>query len=143
MEKPLKNAVALVIYASDGSRILIVKRPVDDDILPGVYGLPAGSLREGESWGEAARRAAREKLGVEISIKKEIGQDEADRGNFISRMREYEVEIVGGEPRVPQPVAGITQYSEWRWGEAKALEDAARKGSLCSKIYLQHGDKTS
>ena len=46
--------------------LLLVRRPDDDDDLPGVWGLPAASLAEGESEEDAVRRAGREKLGVEV-----------------------------------------------------------------------------
>ena len=45
--KPLKRSVSLVIEGPAG--VLLVRRPDDDDSLPGLWGLPAASLREGES----------------------------------------------------------------------------------------------
>ena len=43
----MKRSISLVIEGSGG--ILLVRRPDDDESLPGVWGLPAASLRAGES----------------------------------------------------------------------------------------------
>ena len=43
----MKRSISLVIESPAG--ILLVLRPDDDESLPGVWGLPAASLREGES----------------------------------------------------------------------------------------------
>jgi hypothetical protein len=50
-------------------------------------------------------------------------------------MRDWEAEIVSGNPAVPQPGPG-TQYDELRWGDATELVPAARAGSLCCRILL-------
>ncbi len=70
--KPIKNAVAFVIYSPDGTKILAVQRPFNDENLPGIWGLPAGSLKENESYEEAVLRAGREKLGVQLQIVKPV-----------------------------------------------------------------------
>ena len=65
--KLIRHAVAYVIYRpGDMTRnsFLIVKRPDDDPDLPGVWGLPAVSVRDDESFELAIRRAGRQKLGV-------------------------------------------------------------------------------
>lgn len=134
--KPVKYAVALVIDQPDGPGLLVVQRPPDDDRLPNVWGLPAGSRREGETSEEAAVRAGREKLGVELRIRRKLGEGELDRGDHVLQMDEYEVVILSGEPAVPQPIPGVTQYVQWRWGGPDNLTEAAREGSLCSRIYL-------
>ena len=53
--KPIKRSVAFVIYSEDRTRFLIVRRPPDDDSLPNVWGLPAGSLKESETSEESTR----------------------------------------------------------------------------------------
>jgi ADP-ribose pyrophosphatase YjhB (NUDIX family) len=129
-----KQSVSLVIEGHGG--VLLVRRPDDDDSLPGVWGLPAASLREGESEVEALRRAGREKLGVELELLGPIGEDEAERdGNRIA-MRDWAAAIAAGEPAVPQEGAG-TQYVDCRWGEAAELAPAARAGSLCARVLLR------
>jgi hypothetical protein len=115
-----------VIDGPDG--LLLVRRPDDDEDLPGVWGLPAVSLAPGESEEEAVRRAGRDKLGVEVSPIRAVGVDRTMTG--------WEAAIVTGDPSVPQP-GPHTQYTDLRWGEPSALVPAARQGSLCCRVLLR------
>lgn len=136
----IKNSVAFVIYDKDRRRLLIVKRPPEDDKLPNVWGLPAGSLKNGETYEDAVIRAGKEKLGVELRIVRQIAEGDSDRDDYTLHMKEYEAEIVNGEPNVPRSIAGVTQYVRWKWGEATELIEAARKGSLCCRLYLSRAE---
>ena len=118
-----------MIESPDG--VLLVRRPVDDERLPGVWGLPAASLAGDESEEDAVRRAGREKLGVEVSPLQPIGTDGGMTG--------WEALIVSGTPSVPQPGPN-TQYAQLRWGEPRDLVPAARQGSLCSRVLLRSRD---
>ena len=122
----MKRSISLVIEGAEG--ILLVRRPDDDESLPGVWGLPAASLRAGESERDAVLRAGREKLGVEIEPLEAVGSEEW--------MTDWRVRIVAGEPHVPQPHDG-TQYVGLRWGEPAELAPAARAGSLCARALLR------
>jgi ADP-ribose pyrophosphatase YjhB (NUDIX family) len=132
--KPLKRSVSLVIEGPAG--VLLVRRPDDDDSLPGLWGLPAASLREGESEHEALVRAGSEKLGVEVEPLRPIGEEEAERGSYRIAMRDWAATIAAGEPEVPQAGEG-TQYVEWRWGDPAELAPAARAGSVCARVLLR------
>jgi 8-oxo-dGTP diphosphatase len=132
--KPLKRSVSLVIEGPEG--LLLVRRPDDDESLPGEWGLPAATLRDGEGEEDAVRRAGREKLGVEVRPLRPLGAAEAERSAYRIVMRDWEVEIAAGLPSVPQPGAG-TQYDSWRWGAAAELVPAARRGSLCARVLLR------
>jgi 8-oxo-dGTP diphosphatase len=118
--------VSLVVERPEG--LLLVRRPDDDEDLPGMWGLPAVSLTSGESEEEAVRRAGRDKLGVEVRPLGAIGTEGA--------MTDWEAELVAGEPCVPQHGDG-TQYTDLRWGEPSELRPAAREGSLCSQALLR------
>lgn len=133
--KRTENAVSYVIYNGDGTRILSVKRPGNDD-LPNVWGLPAGTVREGENPEQAVVRSGREKLGVKLEVKGMLNEGEIERETYILHMRLYEAEIGEGEPKVPQ-ASGGTQYVEWKWAEPGELKEAASKGSLCSRLLLE------
>jgi 8-oxo-dGTP diphosphatase len=132
--KPLKRSVALVIEGDRG--LLLVRRPPDDESLPGHWGLPAVSLQEGESEQEAVRRAGRAKLGVEVRPVRPVGSEYAERAAYRIEMCDWAVEVVAGEPAVPQPGEG-TQYVDWRWGDPRELRPAARAGSLCARVLLR------
>ena len=118
--------MSLVIETADG--LLLVRRPDDDDDLPGVWGLPAASLANGESAEDAVRRAGREKLGIEVRALETVGSD--------GPMTDFCAEIVTGEP-VAQRGGSNTQYAELRWGELTDLVPGARQGSLCSRVLLR------
>jgi len=133
----IKRSVALAIRSPDGGRVLLVRRPADDAELPGVWGLPAASLAEGERWESAARRAAREKLGIEVRVGPELRRGEQPRATYLLRMRLHDAWIERGEPRVPQPSPGVTQYDAWRWGATEEVLPAAERGSLCARLMLQ------
>ena len=122
----MKRSVSLVIEGPAG--VLLVRRPDDDESLPGVWGLPAASLREGESERDALLRAGRDKLGVEIEPLSPVGEE--------GRMRDAVARVVDGDPSVPQPADG-TQYVELRWCEPAELAPAARAGSLCARAFLR------
>ncbi len=121
-----KRSISLVIDGPDG--VLLVRRPEDDESLPGAWGLPAASLAGGESEQDAVRRAGREKLGIEVRPLEPIGVELTMTG--------WRVEVVAGRPTVPQQGPN-TQYTELRWGEPAELVPAARQGSLCSRVLLR------
>ena len=126
----MKRSISLVIEGPAG--VLLVRRPDYDDNLPGVWGLPATSLRQGESEHDALLRAGREKLGVEVEPLRPVGEE---TGDLVS-MRDWAVLIVDGTPVVPQPGEG-TQYVSLRWGNTAELAPAARAGSLCARVLLR------
>jgi ADP-ribose pyrophosphatase YjhB (NUDIX family) len=132
--KPLKRSVSLVIEGPRG--LLIVRRPDDDDSLPGLWGLPAVSLGENEPEREAVRRAGASKLGAEVRPLELLGEAQAERADHRIVMRDWRVELVSGEPSVPQGGAG-TRYTALRWGTPADLVPAARAGSLCCRVLLR------
>jgi ADP-ribose pyrophosphatase YjhB (NUDIX family) len=134
----LKRSVALVIRAEDHpDRVLVVLRPPDDEDLPDVWGLPAASMRPGESWGRLVRRAALEKLGLEVLPRELLNEGFKERDDYTLEMRIYGARILAGEPSVDQPAQGVTRYVAWKWAEAFELIPAAEKGSLCARLFLE------
>jgi len=132
--KPLKHSVSLVIEGPGG--LLLVRRPEEDESLPGEWGLPAATLRPDEREEDAVRRAGRDKLGVEVRLVRALGEESGERSAYRILMRDWAVEIAAGEPVVPQPGEG-TQYQSLRWGEVEELVPAARHGSLCARVLLR------
>jgi hypothetical protein len=134
--KPVRRAVSVAVHAPDEpGQVLIVRRPPDDDELPDSWGLPAASLRPGEDWAAAARRALRDKLGVPLDVTAELNHGMIERKTYLLDMRLLAGTITG-EPHVPQPHPDVTQYTAWRWGRSEDLIPAAEKGSLCSRLYI-------
>jgi 8-oxo-dGTP diphosphatase len=134
VSKPTVRSVAIVIKDSAG-RLLVVKRDDDDKDLPGVWGLPAATIRDGETPEQAALRAAADKLGVTVRILGFTGEDTSQTHS----LREYEAELVDGTPSVPQNDPSVSQYADLKYADdPRILLEAARKGSLCSRIYLRN-----
>jgi methylated-DNA-protein-cysteine methyltransferase-like protein len=134
-----RRSVALAIHGPGRARrLLLVRRPPDDPDLPDVWGLPAASLRPGESWEDAANRAARDKLGVDIALGPLRGRGTARRGRRRLEMRLFSARIRDSAgPSVPQPVDGVTQYTACRWGRRSDLVAGAERGSLCCLLELR------
>lgn len=145
-QRPAKRtrsvALSIVDPATPGL-LLVVRRPPDDADLPDTWGLPAASLRPGESWNQAALRAGRDKLGVMIRLEREISRGRLVRGETLLEMRLYAARIASGRPRVPQDVPGVTQYAALRWALPDALEPGAARGSLCCRLQLGHPTDTA
>ena len=136
--KEVKYAVFYIIKnPKNSSEILIVKRPEDDNDLPNMWGIPAGSVKENETYEEAIVRAGRNKLGVELKVGKFIDRGNLDRGGYILHGEEYEAEIVSGDIKVPQENGEGTQYQDWKYGTHDDLIEAASKHSLCCNLYLK------
>lgn len=142
MGRRIKRSVAVAV--PKGEQVLIVQRPADDEDLPSAWGLPAATLREGEEWEAAVKRAGMEKLGVELEVVKELQRGSLERGDYTLEMRLYEARIAKGTPTAPQSDTAVTQYRNWRWGSADDLKPAAEAGSLCCRLYrrttLQNSD---
>src|ERR1700722_14533790 len=123
--------------------VLVVKRPdAPGAPLAGVWGLPAVTLADGEDERAAAIRVGRAKLGVQLAPGLRLGEASADRGDYLLMLADYEATIVGGAPSVPQPDASVTQYVQWRYAADPAvLAEAADRGSLCARIFLEDNSK--
>ena len=135
--KPAKHSVAVVVRDGEG-RFLAVRRPDDpEDPLAGLWGLPAITLRDGEDERAAVVRAGHAKLGMQLAVGRKIGEQAADRGAYLLRLSDYEATIVGGTPSVPQPDDSVTQYVACEFtGDPAILSEAAARGSLCARIFL-------
>jgi ADP-ribose pyrophosphatase YjhB (NUDIX family) len=124
---PDKHSIAVVIR--DGRRILAIRRPDDDDELPGIWGLPAGSFRDGETTQDLIRRIGQDKLGVELSAMRKLAYGSQDRKAYRLRMDLWEVAMTGSPMR-----------SEWQWTNLETLRDGSERGSLCCHLALNAVD---
>src|SRR5688500_17341143 len=101
-ERAVRDAVSFAVqHPEDDRLVLIVLRPADDAELPNLWGLPAGSVRAGESAEEALLRAGREKLGVVLEPLRELGAGSIERRDYTLRMKLFAARIVSGSPSVP------------------------------------------
>lgn len=139
---PLKRSIAVAVHDERG-RLLVVRRADDDDSLPGVWGLPAATPYDGESTADTIARIGRQKLGVDLRPGERVGEDRAARADHLLRLEEYTATVVGGTPTAPQADASVSQYAACAYvTDPGILRDAARQGSLCSRIYLRSAGLT-
>ncbi|MEX2157996.1 MAG: NUDIX domain-containing protein [Dehalococcoidia bacterium] len=138
-----RRAVAVVVRRDDGL-VLAVQRPDEPgEELPLVWGLPATTLREDEADEEAIRRIGRGKLGVELQPGRVVGLGEQGRLDYTLRMTVYDASMTG-EPRLPDRdgASGPTLYVALDWLPAESFREAADRGSLCCRVFLEAQAKT-
>lgn len=139
-QQHVKHSVAVVIpppSPADEVEFLAVKRPLDDPDLPGVWGLPAASLRAGESWEDAVRRVGEGKLGVALRDLEVLREGTLERSGYLLHMKLFAGRIVAGEPTLARGRHDVTLYTAWKWATPADLEQGAQRGSLCCRLYLQ------
>ena len=139
-QREVRHGVAAAIRRDDGL-VLAVRRPHEPgEELPGVWGLPAVTLRGGEPPEEGVRRIGREKLGVELTPVRTLADGEQDRAGYALRMTVYEASLAGepsargGPARTPD--APGTLYDAVDWRPAASFREAADRGSLCCRLLL-------
>lgn len=82
---------------------------------------PGGKIEEGEDPMAAAKREAKEELGVEAEIIGEIGRKEFKEDNYEMGYVWYRAKIVSGEPK---PIEGKHDKAEYfSWEELKSMND--------------------
>lgn len=134
---PVKESVAIVIKNDDGQFLAV--KIADNDSFAGQWGLPEASLRKDESNEDAAKRAAKDKLGVDIEVIEVIGDMTVDKGDYLEHLTEYLVQTIGGEVSLETRDASVSRYAEFKYNDdAKILIPAAKNGSVCSRIYLKN-----
>lgn len=121
----------------DWNKMVLVKRNGKDRYLPLVWSFPAGYVEENERVEDAARRAGREKLNLELQIGKLIGRGNMDRGDHVLHMEVFDSWILSGDINLRRNRDHINEYVSWEWGEKYELEEAARKGSLGANIFYK------
>ncbi len=135
--KRTQVSIAALVKRGDDERFLAVRRPEDDDRLPGVWGLPAVTLHPGELPEDGLRRVGREKLGTDLEPVRMMGALCADRGEYTLLLLDIEARLLGREPDVGAATTAATRYVAQQWtNDLELLVPAARMGSLCCRIVL-------
>ena len=113
-------------------RILCTRRPVDDDELPGIWGLPAGTIRGTETVQDVIARIGRDKLGVKLLPVRRLTFGVQDRPNYRLEMELWEASM-----------EGTPTYPEWQWGSVDLLRPGMVAGSLCCELGIQSKSRVS
>lgn len=137
--KLTKFAIAVVLVdPTDQTKVLAVKRPPDDDSLPNVWGLPAVTVMDGELPEQAVERVGREKLFTKIRPVSYIGVMRAEREKYELILMDIRAALEGPPPSVIDAPTRGTKYVDQRWtNDYEIFIEAASKGSLCSRVFLQ------
>ena len=134
--------MSLAAYREEnGPEIVLVLRPADDPEFPGIWGLPAASVRPGESPRRAARRIGAGKLGTSLAVGPLLRAGQQLRDGCTLQMSLFRATLSGVSPVLPaagEGAGGATLYAGWRWGRPEELRGTALQGSLCSRLLLEH-----
>lgn len=95
---PFKVNVSCVICNND--KILLLKRALDEDVFPGLWGIPGGTVESYDKDLETALlRECMEEVGVEISSPVLISNDINDKGDRGALYLVYKADYKSGEPK--------------------------------------------
>jgi 8-oxo-dGTP diphosphatase len=123
VSKSVKRSVAILIRKGD--LVLTVRRADDDDELPGVWGLPAGSFRNSESLKDLIARIGQQKLRVVLTPIRKLAEGTQDRAAYRLEMELWEAAMEGTPDR------------EFEWSSPEALRPGMAQGSLCCELALE------
>jgi 8-oxo-dGTP diphosphatase len=127
---PVKHSIAIVIR--NGDKVLSTRRADNDDELPGIWGLPAGTLREKETIEDLIARIGRDKLGVELTPVRKLGSGRQMRSQYLLEMDLWEASM-----------KGTPTHPEWQWAEVDSFQAGADAGSLCCELAIQNKSRVS
>ena len=120
----VKRSVAVLIR--NGDLILSTRRADDDDELPGVWGLPAGSYRDSENLRDLVFRIGRDKLAVVLRPLRKLSEGSQQRPDYLLQMELWEAHMTG----TPHHVA-------WQWAARDVLQPGLLQGSLCCRLAIE------
>jgi 8-oxo-dGTP diphosphatase len=126
VSKPVKRSVAVLIRKGD--LILAVRRADNEDELPGVWGLPAGSFIGSETLEQLISRIGRQKLGVALTPIRKLECGTQDRPSYQLQMELWEA-LMEGTPDHPA----------YQWAAADLFKPGSDRGSLCCELAMKVG----
>jgi 8-oxo-dGTP diphosphatase len=127
---PVKHSVAVMVL--HGDQVLAIRRPENDDELPGIWGLPAGTFRPGETLEGLIMRIGRDKLGVQLMPVRHLASGKQNRSKYRLEMELWEASMEG-IPTVPQ----------WQWASLDMLRPGMEAGSLCCELAIKRKSRAS
>jgi len=127
---PVKHSVAVLIRRGD--EILAIRRPQDDDELPGIWGIPAGTLRGKETTEDLIERIGRDKLGAKLTPIRKLATGTQDRLKYRLEMDLWEVSM-----------EGLPTHPEWKWAGLDLLRPGMNASSLCCELAIKSESRVS
>jgi len=126
----IKHSVAVLIRRGD--EILSTRRPDNDDELPGIWGLPAGTARGEETTAEVISRIGHDKLGVKLTPLRRLALGAQNREKYRLEMELWEVSM-----------EGQLRHPNWQWGSLELLKPGKEAGSLCCELAINSKSRAS
>ena len=115
---PFKINVSIVIKQDD--KFLIVKRADDEDVFPGYWGIPGGTVEPEDGTLEAAlKRECLEEVGVVVDDFELISNNIVKKVDKAMLYLVYKGSYVDGEP---QPLEETSQVEWLTYAEAEGLQ---------------------
>ena len=127
---PVKHSVAVVVFRGD--EVLAVRRAEDDDELPGIWGLPAGTRRNPETPEDVIRRIGSDKLGATLKPVRKLISGQQMRRGYLLEMELWEASMEGSPT-----------WPEWQWASLDLLRPGAARGSLCCELCIKSKSRVS
>lgn len=123
------SVVAGVVICQDG-KYLLVQEGIPGDSIYGLWNLPAGKVKEGESLEDAAIREAKEETGLEVKLLKKL--DIFQEYPQESVKHAFEAKIVGGELLLSsEEIMDVKWFS---FDEILAMRDKLRSNWILNAI---------
>lgn len=127
---PVKHSIAVIVFRGD--QVLTIRRSENDDELPGIWGLPAGTFKPEETLDGLVMRIGREKLGVRLTPVRHLASGSQNRSNYRLNMDLWEASM-----------HGTPAHPEWRWASVDSLREGMAAGSLCCGLAVKNKSRAS
>ena len=121
-----------VVIVDDRKRLLMVQRGQGAGV--GLWAVPGGKVRWGETWEDAAQREAREETGLDVEIGgvawvgEAVGPGQPPAWHFA--LVDYWAEVVGGELRAGDDAADV------EWVPLDQIADYPMVSTMCSLLEI-------
>lgn len=132
MEKPIKDAVSVIIRNTQGETLFALRSP-HKNTFPLMWSLPSHTVIAGESPDATIARIGSHKLGVELQLVRLLNEGYGERPNYRLFMHDYEAQIIAGEPRLASD-----DYIELKWAPAETFLPTLKTKGDCTRLYDEY-----
>ncbi len=130
------GAAGAVGVISQGRKVLVLRRSLADEFLPGGYDLPGGGLEPGESADDAVKREVFEETGIPVSIVSRLGTT-----SFVSRKdgKRKVLAIFLLKPNGDDRKVVLSQeHDEYRWIDGSGIDALFGPENLMGKVLRRY-----